>query len=103
MQIIRVVRGTFMVGGQPLAHHATLQDDGKPGVYNLCKNGDTWELYYTSDGTSPAVRADNRLKEAMRALLDWHKKDDNCKDCVERGGGQGWELCLEGQELLAGS
>ena len=103
MKIIKVQGGPFMVGGQPLAHRAVLRD-AKPGVYNLCKQGEKWELYYTANGTSqPVLVKDERLKQAMAALLDWHKTNSNCKNCVELGGSSGWDLCAEAQELLAGS
>lgn len=102
MQAIKVQDGTFLVQGQPLAHRAVLADANKPGVYNnLCKRGQKWELYHTASGASQAkLITDERVKEAKRALLEWHKA--NCKDCVERAPGL-WDLCAEAQELLAGS
>lgn len=104
MRVTKVQGGTFMVGGQSLAHRAALEDAGKPGVYNLCKRGKKWELYYTASSASqPVLIIDGRIKEAMSALLDWHKTNSNCKNCVEAGGSSGWDLCAEAQELLAGS
>ena len=101
MRIVRVEHGTFIVDGQPLAHRAVLADADKPGRYNLCKRAEKWELYYTTTGASqPVLITDGRVKEAMQALLDWHKT--KCKNCVEAAPGQ-WDLCLEAQELLARS
>jgi PAS domain S-box-containing protein len=73
-------------------------DSNKPGVYNLCKRGKKWELYHTASGASEAkLITDDRLREAKRALLEWHKA--NCKDCVELAS-ERWDLCAEAQELL---
>lgn len=102
MQVVDVCRGTFVVMGQPLAHRAALRDD-KPGVYKLCKRGAQWELYYTATGASRPVKVSDRVAEAKQALLDWHTTNTNCNQCVERGGGAGWDLCPEAQELFAGS
>jgi hypothetical protein len=93
MQVTKVQHGSLMVGGHALAHCAAFEDSAKPGVYNLCKRGNDWELYYTQAGTSRSVRVmGQRLKEAMAALLEWHKGE--CNNCVELAADR-WELCAE--------
>jgi hypothetical protein len=101
MQITNLQHGCFMVGGHIMSHRAALEDSGKPGVYNLCKRGTDWELYYTQAGTSRSVRVrDQHFKEAMGALLEWHKGE--CNNCVELAPDK-WDLCAEAHELLAGT
>jgi PAS domain S-box-containing protein len=89
-----------LIPGETILYQAGYHwiDANEPGVYNLCKRGKKWELYYTANGASEAkLITDDRLREAELALLEWHKA--NCQDCVELAP-ERWDLCAEAQELL---
>src|ERR1700730_13890195 len=100
MQIISV-GNTFVVPGQSFRRCVNLTDEQMPGVYTLCRSGQFWKLYYTAGATSqPVLVTDERVRQAMRALLEYHK--GKCKNCIEAAPGR-WSLCEEAEHLLAGS
>ena len=94
MEIINV-GDTFKAGRKSFGRCVILTDVKNPGIYNLCKSGRHWELYYTDSSTSqPVLVIDDRVEVAMKALLEWHKlKCNNCEAAPK--------LCDEAQHLLA--
>src|SRR4051812_21273840 len=99
MQVVTRKLGTFLPNRERLESRAQLKDAKQPGVYNLCRHGEKWELYYTASGTSqPLSVTDQRLAEAKQALLNWHRTGQNCDQCVESAPGL-WDDCPESQSL----
>lgn len=111
MQLIKWHGGSALIGKDRLQQLATLKDDKKGGVYALCRAADSSAndpktvLYYTETSMSQPVliQDESVVENARKALLDWHKMDDNCKNCVEGSTPGNWDLCEEAQEMLAQS